>query len=335
LFGVHGVTWVVALLAGCLVVLVRVSDLRIRAAVVVGILGIVLISWQLQQIGWTEPREASLRVGLVQAAIPQELKWTAAQRQPTLDFYRQTTLALDSPELVIWPEAAIPALPFEVRAFLEDLDEAMAEQGTQLYSGILTFDLERREFRNTLMGFGAYTGQYHKRHLVPFGEYFPVPDFVAHWLRLMNLPSEDVTAGPEGQLPLQVNGIAIAPSVCYEVAFGAEQLSFFPAAELLVNISNDTWFGDSIAPHQHLQMARLRSIETGRPMLRATNTGITAVIGADGQVLQRIPQFEPGVLSAEVYPYTGTTPYMRLGNIAIVVFCGLLLLLSAVRLRAR
>jgi len=333
LLGVYGVTWVVALLAGCFVLLVRGTGVRSRVASVACIVGIVLLSWQLQQISWTEPRELSLRVGLVQAAIPQELKWTAAQRQPTLDYYRDTTLALDSPDLVIWPEAAIPALPFEVRDFLGDLDAAMAEQGTQLYSGILTFDPERREFRNTLMGFGAYTGQYHKRHLVPFGEYFPVPDFVAHWLRLMNLPSEDVTAGPEGQLPLQVNGIAIAPTVCYEVAFGAEQLSFFPASELLVNISNDTWFGDSIAPHQHLQMARLRSIETGRPMLRATNTGITAVIGADGRIVQRIPQFEPGALTAEVRPYKGITPYMRYGNSAIVSFCGLLLLLSAVRLR--
>ena len=140
LFGVYGISWVVALLAGFLVLLLRGGDLRRRLLSGAGILGIVFASWQLQQISWTQPRAVSLRVGLVQAAIQQELKWNAAQRQPTLDYYRETTLALDTPDLVIWPEAAIPALPFEVEDFLDELDDAMAEQGTQLYSGILTFD---------------------------------------------------------------------------------------------------------------------------------------------------------------------------------------------------
>ena len=118
--------------------------------------------------------------------------------------------------------------------------------------------------------------------------------------------------------------VPIAPTICYEVAFGAEQLSFFPEAELLLNVSNDTWFGDSIAPHQHLQMARMRAMETSRPMLRATNTGITAVIAADGTVTNKIPQFAPGVLSASVHPYVGTTPYIRFGNLPIVLLSLLL-----------
>jgi apolipoprotein N-acyltransferase len=334
ILGVHGVSWVVALLAGLGVMFLRGgSRLGQLFAVVAGIV-IAGLSMQLQSITWTQPRAEPLRVALVQAAIPQEVKWSPAQLQPTLSYYRDTTLALESPDLVIWPEAAIPALPFEVPDFLDDMNEVMSEQGTQLYSGILTFNLVTGEFRNTLMGIGGYQGSYDKRHLVPFGEYFPVPKFVSNWLRLMNLPSEDVTAGPPLQSTLQVNGIPVAPTICYEVAFGAEQLQFFPDAELMINISNDTWFGDSIAPHQHLQMARMRSLETGRPMLRSTNTGITAIIGANGRILDRIPQFIPGVLTAKVYPHTGITPYIRWGNYPVVCFAFLLLGVAGLRRRA-
>ncbi len=331
--GVHGVSWVCALLAGLIICILR-GGRRLGFASVGGIIVIALVSLQLQSTRWTTPREGSLNVSLVQAAIPQELKWSSAQRQPTLDFYRDTTLALRDQDLVIWPEAAIPALPFEVIWFLDDMDEAMAERGTQLFSGILTFDPKRGEFKNTLMGIGAYKGEYYKRHLVPFGEYFPVPDFIQHWLRLMNLPSEDIVAGADLQKPLMVNGVPIAPTICYEVAFGAEQLGFFPEAELLLNVSNDTWFGDSIAPHQHLQMARMRAMETGRPMLRATNTGITAVIGADGTVTQQIPQFTPGVLSTSVHPYMGITPYIRFGNWPVVLLSLLLGFASILRQKA-
>ena len=334
ILGVHGVSWMLALLAGLGVMFLRGgSRLQQLFAVVTGI-AIVGLSMQLQSIIWTQPRDEPLRVALVQAAIPQEVKWSPAQLQPTLSYYRDTTLALESPDLVIWPEAAIPALPFEVPDFLDELNEVMTEQGTQLYSGILTFDLFTGEFRNTFMGIGGYQGSYDKRHLVPFGEYFPVPKFISNWLRLMNLPSEDVTAGPPLQSTLQVNGIPVAPTICYEVAFGAEQLQFFPEAELMINISNDAWFGDSIAPHQHLQMARMRSLETGRPMLRSTNTGITAIIGPSGRILDRIPQFIPGVLTANVYPYTGITPYIRWGNYPVVCFALLLLGVAGLRRRA-
>lgn len=333
ILGVHGVSWVLALLAGLGVMVLRGgSRLQQFFAIVAGGV-IVALSMQLQSISWTQPRDEPLRVALVQAAIPQEVKWSPSQLQPTLSYYRDTTLALDAPDLVIWPEAAIPALPFEVPDFLDELNNIMSEQGTQLYSGILTFDIVTAEFRNTFMGIGDYQGRYDKRHLVPFGEYFPVPEFISNWLRLMNLPSEDVTAGPPLQSTLEVNGVPIAPTICYEVAFGAEQLQFFPDAELMINISNDAWFGDSIAPHQHLQMARMRSLETGRPMLRSTNTGITAIIAADGRILTRIPQFVPGVLTADVYPYTGITPYIRWGNYPVV--CSALLLFGVAGLRRK
>ncbi len=331
--GIHGVTAAVVFVAGSCVALVLGPDRVTRGAAFAALVAVIGSAALLRPVQWTAAGSSGVDVALIQAAIPQEQKWRPSQLQPTLDFYRDTTLGLTEPDLVIWPEAAIPALPFEVRDFLLDLDEQMTEQGTQLYSGILTYEPDRSEFRNTLMGFGAYTGQYHKRHLVPFGEYFPVPQFVSRWLRLMNLPSEDITPGPAQQSPLRVGDIMIAPSICYEVAFGSEQLGFLPAAGLLLNISNDTWFGDSIAPHQHLQMAKMRAIEVARPMLRATNTGLTAAIGADGAVIAQIRQFEPGVLTATVYPRSGATPYSRFGNYPVVFICVVLAVLSALRRR--
>jgi len=316
--GVHGVSWVVALIGGAFVALL--TGLRRDQLAAAGALLIVTAATVgLKTQSWTEPREQALSIGMVQAAIPQELKWLPSQREPTLEQYKAATLALENVDLVIWPEAAIPGLPYEVMPFLQEMDDLLVERNVQLFSGILTFDVERGEYRNTLMAIGPELGLYYKRHLVPFGEYFPVPEFITQWLRLMNLPSEDIGPGPDVQAPLVAAGVPIAPTICYEVAFGAEQLVFLPEAELLVNVSNDTWFGDSIAPHQHLQMARMRSLETGRPMLRATNTGITAVIDANGEVLQRLPQFESGVLSAEIRPHTGATPYVRWGNTPLVL----------------
>jgi len=328
LFGMHGVSLCVALLAGLAVTVIQGTK---RAGMMAALAGFVIIgvSWQLASLRWSQPREQALRISMVQAAIPQELKWVLSEREPTLNYYRDTTLALEDQDLVIWPEAAIPGLPYEVMDFLEEMDKALLERNTQLFSGILTFDTERGEYRNTLMGLGPELGVYYKRHLVPFGEYFPVPGFITQWLRLMNLPSEDIAPGPDEQAPLYAGDVPVAPTICYEIAFGAEQLKFFPEAELLVNVSNDTWFGDSIAPHQHLQMAQMRSIETARPMLRATNTGITAIINADGRIVQRIPQFLPGVLSGEVFPHRGATPYVGWGNYPVVL-AALLLALAAI-----
>ena len=331
--GVFGVSLVCALFAGLLVCGLR-GDQRARLVSISGAVLLSLITLLFQNIDWTRSLDRELKVSLIQAAVPQEEKWRPSRLVPTLEFYRNETLALERQDLVVWPEAAIPALPYEVEWFLEEMNNAMRARGTQLFSGILTFDIDTGEFRNTLMGIGEFRGEYYKRHLVPFGEYFPVPDFVSNWLRLMNLPSEDITAGGENQSPLMVGDIAIAPTVCYEVAFGAEQLDFFPQSGLMINVSNDTWFGDSIAPHQHLQMARMRSIETGRPMLRATNTGVTALIDADGTVLKRIPQFVPGVLSGTIRPRSGATPYVVAGDWPLVLIGVLMLIPGLYRLWA-
>ncbi len=326
--GVHAVSWITVLLAGLIPWAVYGSrDVRIAAAVI--LIVVVILSTPLRNVSWTAPGSDELKVALVQGAIPQQLKWLPSQLLPTLKTYAGMSLDLEHQDLIIWPEAAIPAVPEQVQPFLDAMAEQMTELDTQLLAGILTYDVERDQYRNTLLSLGDPKGNYYKRHLVPFGEYFPVPGFVREWMRIMNLPYETTTPGSPDQRPLMVKTIAIAPSICYEVAFGAEQLGFLPEAGLLVNVSNDAWFGDSIAPHQHLQMARMRALEVGRHMLRATNTGITALITPNGNIEAIIPQFEPGVLTGVVRPHTGATLYVRTGNWPIAVATLLILVLVA------
>lgn len=316
--GVYGVTYAVLLVAGALYAAVC-SGWVARAVTVVLIAGALAGLQGIYDEEWTEVTGEPLDVGLVQGAIPQELKWAPEQLQPTLDRYR--TLSLDMPrrDLIVWPEAAIPAFAFEVPEFVDAMNAAMVERDTQLFTGILSFKPERGEFLNTLWAIGTEPGEYHKRHLVMFGEYFPLPDFVKRWLRIMNLPSESISAGAPDQPLLTARGVPVAAMICYELAFGAEQLGFLPEAQLLVNVSNDAWFGDTIAPHQHLQIGQMRARETGRWLLRATNTGITAVVDPEGRVVSRIPQFEPGVVMATVHPRSGATPYVSRGNYPVIL----------------
>jgi apolipoprotein N-acyltransferase len=173
---------------------------------------------------------------------------------------------------------------------------------------------------------GADRQVYRKRHLVPFGEHFPVPDKVREWMRMMNLPNQDLSAGVDEQDLIEtLDGIKLAVAICYEDAYGAEQLYALPEADILINVSNDAWFGDSIAPHQHLQIARMRSLEVGRYAVRATNTGISAFIGPDGKILRSGPQFVPANMTMEIEPMQGRTPYASSGNWFILSLCILVL----------
>lgn len=316
--GVYGVSLVTAVVAGLLLTLLRGSQReRLLVTAVAGILAVA--TWALTDRNWTVPDGPAVSVALVQGSITQDRKWLPEQRLPTMALYRDLTLALPDAELVVWPEVAIPTARDRVEGYLQELQVAAAERGMQILLGIIVNDFEGGRFHNSLLSVGVAGGVYHKRHLVPFGEFFPVPDFVREWMRMMNLPYRDVAPGSRDQPPLVAGDIRLAPSICYEDAFGAEQLDFLPESGLLVNVSNDAWFGDSIAAHQHLEMARMRSLETGRAMLRSTNTGITALIDSDGAVMARLPQFETGVLSGQVQPRSGATPFVRAGNVPVVL----------------
>jgi apolipoprotein N-acyltransferase len=323
--GLHGMSWAVALSAGALLTLI--FD-RSRARWLG--LGLLVLLWGGGYVAtgqrWTEPKGALLSVALVQGAVPQNLKWDPEQLIDTLELYRRLTLQTTGNQLVIWPEAAIPALYGQVSSYVDDLGARVTASGGTLLAGMLRAEPGAENFQNTLMAFTDPPLIYTKRHLVPFGEYFPVPQFIRRWMRLMSLPYVDAEPGPAGQPPLGLAGEHIAVTICYEDVFGAEQLHYLPEASLLVNVSNDAWFGNSIAPHQHLQIARLRAAEVGRYQLRTTNTGITAIVNPQGNVVARLPQFEPAVLESSVQGFTGLTPYARLGNYPVIIAALLTLL---------
>jgi apolipoprotein N-acyltransferase len=318
--GVHAVSLVTVMLGGVLLSLIRCQG-RDRVVAGAACIMIFVATWALNDRTWTRVLPQLVRVSLVQGSIPQDRKWLPEQRLPTLALYRDLTFSLHKPDLVIWPEVAIPTMRVFVQDYLDDLGEWARERNMQIYLGILTVDEPTGRYRNSLIGVGRHDAAYHKRHLVPFGEFFPVPDFVRKWMRGAGLPNQDTVAGSYDQGPLPLGELLISPSICYEDAYGSEQLDFLPEAQLLINVSNDAWFGDSIAPHQHLQIARMRALEAGRPMLRATNTGITAIISSTGQIMRRLPQFETRVLSGAVKPRTGATPYVSMGNYPLLIVC--------------
>jgi len=334
--GIHLVNFAVAATAGALVVVFfqggggRLAAIAFTAVLWAG-------GWLLDGHEWTQIAGKPVSVALLQGAIPQDEKWLADNRAATLDKYRALNREALGARIIVWPESAIPVLAHDAQPYLEAIRRESAAAGSDVMLGLLDFNLQTGEIRNGLYSMGtAREGWYYKRRLVPFGEFFPVPETVRKWMRLQSLPYYDMTPGDEIQAPLQAGGERLAATICYEDAYGADQLAALPGSTLLVNVTNNAWFGDSAAPHQQLQMARFRALEAGRFLMRATSNGITALIGPDGAVVSRIPQFKAGVLKGSVQPHTGLTPYARSGNWPILTFAFLLLLaFVAVRLRNR
>jgi len=220
--------------------------------------------------------------------------------------------------LIVLPETAIPRFLGEVDpAYLARLKSLAVARGGDILLGAPVLDADGRYY-NAVVSIGASpTQRYAKSHLVPFGEFLP-PGF--RWVvAVLAIPLGDFARGGADQPPLAVAGQRVAMNICYEDAFGEEIIRPLPEATLLVNVSNVAWFGDSLAPPQHLRIARMRALETGRVMLRATNTGVTAIVGPDGAVVARLPSFTEGVLEGRVEGRTGATPYVALGNLPIVL----------------
>ena len=311
--GVYAVSLAVAVVAGSLVALVlgsRVTRLIAVAAMVLLWVG----GFVLARVEWTQPKGNAVSVALVQGAVPQSMKWVPGQREQTMQLYLGLTLPHLGADIVVWPESAIPALAQDVQGYLDNVRALARAKGSSLITGLVRREPGTGSFHNAIVAYSPAEQWYYKRRLVPFGEFFPVPAMVREWMRLMNLPYSDFESGPESPPPLAAGGETLAPTICYEDAYGVEQIDTVRRSTLLVNVTNDAWFGDSSAPHQHLDISRMRSLETGRPMLRATNDGVTALIAYDGALLGELPQFKPGVLTGTVVPRVGLTPYVRFGN---------------------
>lgn len=285
------------------------------------LLALWLSGWGLRQIAWTEPAGAPISVSLLQGNVPQDLKWRPERVESTLESYRRLALSTSS-RLIVMPETALPLFLDGVPpGYLDELAAHARSNGGDIVIGVPE-RLTRNEYYNSALSLGASDGQrYRKYHLVPFGEFIPLRPLLGGIVAVLSIPLQDFSRGAPDQQPLAIAGQRVAVNICYEDAFGDEIIRQLPQATLLVNVSNVAWFGRSIAPSQHLQISQARALETGRYMLRATNTGVTAVIDHRGKVVKSAPEFQQAVVSHDVPGFQGATPYVRWGNYALLALC--------------
>ncbi len=322
--GVYGVSLINVLLSGLIVWALTGGKKRWSQAAALGAV-LFLLGAVLDRLPWSRPAGEALEVALVQGNVPQDIKWLPEQRAPTLRRYLELTRSHWDADLVVWPETAVPAFAHQVQDFLHRLDQEARRHRTALLIGLPVMDPRSRRYYNAMLALGDGEGEYRKHHLVPFGEYLPLRGLLGGVLDFFDIPLSDFTPGPEDQPLVRLAGWPVSVSICYEDAFGEELIRQLPEAAFLVNASNDAWFGDSFAPHQHLQIARARSMETRRWMVRATNTGVTALIDPHGRLHARLPQFQVASGGGRLVPRQGTTPYILLGNTP-TVFTALVLL---------
>jgi apolipoprotein N-acyltransferase len=334
--GIFGVTLAVALTAGFIVVLglratEKAQGRRQKADQVIlhpsafCLLVIWITGYGLAQIAWTTPVGVPFNASLLQGNVAQDQKWRAERVRPTLEIYRVLTESAPG-TLVILPETALPLFLEQVpQDYLATLAGTVRARGGDVLIGVP----ERAaggEYFNSVVSVGSSPQQaYRKSHLVPFGEFIPLRPVLAWIVGVLAIPLQDFARGGEEQRPLAVAGQRVAVNICYEDAFGEEIIHQLPDATVLANVSNVAWFGRSLAPRQHLQISQARALETGRFMLRATNTGITAVIGPRGNVLAVAPEFEIAIVTYAVQGYGGATPYVRSGNYAVLALCAALI----------
>jgi apolipoprotein N-acyltransferase len=338
LFGVYGITWAGAMISVAINVLFMPGVVRSRRAIALGaMLALLTAPLLLAMHRWTRSAGPPIPIAAVQGAVPQDQKWQIKNRQMTMDRYWRLTEQAWGSRIIIWPESAVPAIANNLQDYLGKLREQGRAHQADLAIGLVNFNLDTQQYFNGLLVMPASTedrgGWYYKRHLVPFGEYFPVPQTVRSWMRLMSLPNEDFTPGAAHQSTLSAAGQKLGLTICYEDAFGSQQLAVLREATLLINVTNNAWFGDSMAPHQHLQIARMRALEAERYLVQASNDGVTAAVDARGKIIAQLPQFVEGVLHADLEPRIGLTPYARAGNYPVVIGAVALLALAIWRRR--
>lgn len=336
--GVFGIGWAVLFSAGLLLAILHAPDGR-RRLMWLGLLGgLWLGAWGLGTMHWGELAGPPLRVALVQGNIAQDMKWQPEFLDQTLENYIQHSLPEHGrSEVIIWPETAIPAFYQEVAPLLEVLGEKARQDRVDYLIGLPTGSWETKIFHNSVLGIGQAIGFYHKRRLLPFGEYLPLRGLLLFFRNWVAIPMADFLPGERDQPLLRAGGQPVGLSICFEAVFGSEIRLALPEATWLINLSNDAWFKDSLAPHQHLQIARMRALESARYMARATNTGISALIDERGRIVIRGSLFQAEVVRGELQPLRGATPYVRLGDwpaLSLMVLSLLSGLMSVRRKRA-
>ena len=298
-----------------------------------------LIIWPvgfiLQSISWTEVTN-ELKVSAVQGNIAQEIKWLPEQRRPTIDSYLEQTRQHWDSDIILWPETAVTVLKDQFQSYLDVISQEATNEQSTLITGIpfrYTQGPFKGEYHNSIVAVGMGEGLYHKQKLVPFGEYIPLENMIRGLLPFFDLPMSSFKKGSALQELLKVEKdealFLIAPFICYEIVYPQFVANMAKESDLLITISNDAWFGDSLGPKQHMAIAQMRALETQRYLLRSTNTGITALVNHKGEIVKQLPTQQKATLTAYAQTRQGQTPFMWLGIWPLVGISLLILLLGA------
>jgi apolipoprotein N-acyltransferase len=330
--GVYGTGFLVALTASTIVFIFQT---RKHWLLLTSVLAVIWATGNvLQAIKWTKAIGDPIRVTLIQGNITQDQKWLPENRLNTLLLYKKMTEQHWDSAVIVWPETSIPAYLSEVNEwFLLPLSQTALQHKSDLIVSLPAHGNSEDEKYNAVMTLGKETGLYRKKHLLPFGEYLPWQPVSGFILNRLAIKLGNFKSGGIDQPLLKAGGYPFITSICYEDAFGNEGIRGLPDAAYLVNVTNDGWFGDSIEPYQHLQIARMRAMETGRFLLRSTNTGATAIVAPDGKIISQAPLFKATTLNGMITPMGGMTPYARLGDTPIIYTLVILLFVMVVFIR--
>lgn len=321
--GVYGCSFIIILLSSLLInTFVKKSNYTFALIITVFIFG-----FALKYISWVTPSQTSpTTVSLIQPNTPQELKWDYNFLDTTLNTLQQLTQQALGSEIIIWPEAAVPMPLPDATPIIHYWESFVRDHQFTLITGILN-RINQTDYHNSLISRSPSSESYYaKQHLVPYGEYIPFKKYLNTFLDILNLPMPNTHSGEPGQPYFYANHLILAPAICYEIAYPTIVEQQLPRADAIITVSNDTWFGNSIGPKQHLQMAQMRAIESARYVLRATNNGITAIIDNKGQITHKAPSFQQAVLKGEFQAYQGATPLMYYGTEGVLMIIGLILL---------
>lgn len=344
IIGETGVTLIILCFVVCINQLIKGNAVKWHLFSIASLLLTTII---VHQLHWLTPTHKILKTALIQGNIAQDMKWAPEHEWPTMKAYLDLTRVNYDADLIIWPESAIPRLEPLAQEFIDLADRAALVNNTSIITGVQSYHFNTKEYFNSLVVLGKQAAndteshysmynqdRYYKHHLLPIGEFVPFQQWLRPIAPLFNLPMSSFSRGNYIQPNLVANGVHILPLICFEIAF-PEQLraNFSNSTQLLLTVSNDGWFGDSHGPHQHLEIAQMRALEFGRPLLRDTNNGVTAVVDAQGQIINQLPQFKQAVLRTNVALVTGRTPFSRYGHWPSTILASLLLVAYFIRHR--
>jgi len=315
IFGIFGLSFLVVFISALLLARIKPLSIILTLSILIGVGSL------LGEIQWSETQGKPLSVALIQGNVNQLIKWDRWQLEKTKQKY--VSLSQDqwqTNDIIVWPENAIPTFYYKLQnSFYHHLALQARQTQTELITGLPVFDEEKTQYYNAMTNLGGIQGFYHKTHLVPFGEYVPLASLIRGWIQFFNLPMSGFSAGESEQELIEIKGYKVVVTLCYEDVFAQDVIRQIPQAQFMLNLSNNGWYGNSFAPHQHLEMARMRALETSRELIRSTTSGISALVDSKGQIMVQGPQFEAAVVNGKIQPRTGITPYVFWGNYPVLI----------------